>query len=600
MTASDVIDEVLGDLIPWTELREALAAGDIGVWSWDLTTDELSADDTARRLCALPGGGELLAARWLEAIDPTNADSAKAFASAARNGEEPGHLVLTFRDAGGETRWTHLRARRSSGTRARLVGVAIDVTERMLVEGALNATEARLHRAQELGGALAFEWDARSDTVVASPAFKALYEVAPGDPMKLATLLSRIHPQDRFRVEEDLYRLLEFPARYEAELSVVLPSGTVRCILARGETIRDEAGVPSGIAGISMDITARKAAEEELKRSKREARNRFRELRALYQNAPVGLAVLDLDMRFARVNAFLTDLTDLHAEEHVGRLLFEVFPDLRERLEPVLRQVVDTRQPIRNVEVEGATPGQPDKKVWWRMHVYYMSDDYGATPAIGLVAEDVTAQKAAEQTRDLLSRELSHRIKNLFAVVASMVSLSARGNNALMEFARTVRGRIEALGRAHDYVRPIEWGGGSEPRERTLQGLLNGLLEPYRNPEQGAQVNISGDDPAIGPLAATALALSIHEFATNATKYGALSASGGKVEITCGGTPAEFTLDWAESGGPPVGRAPEREGFGTLLARRSVSHDLGGTITADWARDGLKIRIAVPLERLRS
>jgi PAS domain S-box-containing protein len=362
--------------------------------------------------------------------------------------------------------------------------------------------------------------------------------------------------------------------------------------------VRDAEGLPTGIAGINIDITARKEAEEELRRSKRDARTRFREVRALYQNAPVGLALLDLDTRFLRVNEFLTDITGLPAEKHVGRPLFEVLPDLGERLEPVLREVIATQEPVRDVEIEGGTPGHPGRKVWWRMHLYYMSDDYGATPGIGLVAEDVTAQKSAERARDLLGRELSHRIKNLFAVVASMVSLSARGNEALADFARTVRGRIEALGRAHDYVRPAEWGGRSGASPATLWALLDGLLAPYRGAEQGNRVEISGDDHAIGPAAATALALSIHEFATNAMKYGALSVPGGTVRIACRRDPKAFTIAWAEHGGPVIERPPEREGFGTLLAHRSVKHDLGGTIGADWARDGLRIRLSLPLERL--
>jgi two-component sensor histidine kinase len=103
----------------------------------------------------------------------------------------------------------------------------------------------------------------------------------------------------------------------------------------------------------------------------------------------------------------------------------------------------------------------------------------------------------------------------------------------------------------------------------------------------------------IGPSAATALALAIHEFATNAVKYGALSTPGGTVEITCGLHDDTFELIWAERGGTPIDQPPIREGFGTTLARRSIAGELGGAIGAEWAKEGLTLRITGPSERLR-
>src|SRR6185312_10132554 len=110
----------------------------------------------------------------------------------------------------------------------------------------------------------------------------------------------------------------------------------------------------------------------------------------------------------------------------------------------------------RNIEVEGASPRQPDIRISWRAHFYPIKDDQGAVTGVGVVAEDVSAAKRAEEARDLLSRELSHRIKNLFAVVSSLIRLSAQRNEAAQPFADIIRGRIEALGRAHEYIRPHE------------------------------------------------------------------------------------------------------------------------------------------------
>ncbi|HEX8165308.1 MAG TPA: PAS domain S-box protein [Beijerinckiaceae bacterium] len=600
MPALEDINGLTGGPRTDPQLREALSRGGVGLWSWDLTSDRFFADEVTRSLWGLQWRGEVPSERVLDSVHPADAERVRTMAEAARDGDGEADLTFRVRRPTGEVRWTRVRAHVSDSIEGRrLVGVAIDITERMRAESALTATEARLQRAQALGGALPFEWDARTDTIVAAPAFKALYGLSPDEPMSMAVFLSRVHLEDRERVEEDQVRLIAAPGPYESEFRVVLPSGAVRWILSRGESVRDGDGTPSGIAGIAIDITARKAVEEELRQSKREARTRFREVRALYQHAPVGLALLDLDLRFVRVNEFLRDITGLETEEHVGRPLFAILPDLRAALEPVLRQVIATGEPVRNVEVEGGTPRAPDAKVWWRLHVYYLSDDYGATPGIGLVAEDVTAQKRAEHARDLLARELSHRIKNLFAVVASIVSLSARGNDALKDFARTVRARIEALGRAHDYVRPAEWDVGAGGASRTLHGLLDGLLRPYQE-QAPERVRITGDDPAIGSGAATALGLALHEFATNAVKYGALSEPGGAVEIACRGGETTFELVWTERGGPPVSGPPANEGFGSLLARRSITGDLGGTLDMDWAPEGLTLRVTMPAERLEA
>jgi PAS domain S-box-containing protein len=594
------INGLAGGLATDPQLREALSRGGVGLWSWDLSSDRFLADEATRTLWGLQWRGEIPAERILDSVHPADAGRVRTMAEAAREGDDEADIVFRVRRPSGEMRWTRVRAHVSDSIEGRrLVGVAIDITEKMRAESALSATEARLQRAQVLGGAHPFEWDARTDTLVAAPAFKALYGLAPDEPMSLSAFLSRVHPDDRERVEEDQVRLIAAPGPYESEFRVILPNGAVRWILSRGESVRDGDGdgAPSGIAGIAIDITARKEVEEELRQSKREARTRFREVRALYQHAPVGLALLDLDMRFVRVNEFLRDITGLETEEHVGRPVFEVLPDLKEALEPVLWQVAVTKEPVRNVEVEGGTPRAPDAKMWWRLHVYYLSDDYGATPGIGLVAEDVTAQKRAEGARDLLARELSHRIKNLFAVVSSLVSLSARGNDALKDFARTIRGRIEALGRAHDYVRPVEWEAGAGAPSRSLHGLLAELLRPYR--EEGPErVRVAGDDVPIGPSAATALGLALHEFATNAVKYGALSEPEGCVDIACRGGEEMFEFVWTERGGPPVSRPPTAEGFGSLLARRSITGDLGGTLDADWAPEGLTLRVTMPAERL--
>ncbi len=200
------------------------------------------------------------------------------------------------------------------------------------------------------------------------------------------------------------------------------------------------------------------------------------------------------------------------------------------------------------------------------------------------------------EAHELLSRELNHRIQNVFAVVGGLAALTARGNEAAQDFAKQFRGRIEALARANEYVlpRPGEqgvWEG------HTVHGLLRKLLAPYGDHAR-ERFLIEGEDAALGATTATALALIVHEQATNAVKYGALSNEAGRIVVRGERVGDALTLIWEERGGPPVAGPPERQGFGALMTSRTVSGQLGGALVSDWHRDGLTMKLTVPLANL--
>nr|CAD6628268.1 PAS domain S-box protein [Rhizobium sp. TCK]CAD6630244.1 PAS domain S-box protein [arsenite-oxidising bacterium NT-25] len=199
---------------------------------------------------------------------------------------------------------------------------------------------------------------------------------------------------------------------------------------------------------------------------------------------------------------------------------------------------------------------------------------------------DVHDLKVAEEQRELIARELSHRIKNIFAVVSSILTLSARGFPEARDYANAVRARLDALGIAHEYVRPH--GPESRPPEEatTVHGLLRALLKPYDN-SAGARFTIAGCDAHIGTQAATGLSLVIHELATNAVKYGALASPDGHVKIGCDTVTGQFRLRWQELGGPAVMGPPIRTGFGSTLAERVAMANFGARIEREWCREGL-------------
>lgn len=210
---------------------------------------------------------------------------------------------------------------------------------------------------------------------------------------------------------------------------------------------------------------------------------------------------------------------------------------------------------------------------------------------------DIHEEKLAAEHNEILSRELAHRIKNIFAVVCGLISLSARQEPEARGFAGRLVDRIMALGRAHEFARPHSDRSRQQMPGTTLKAMIADLLSPYDLPDQ-PRIAIEGEDIAADDQAATPIALVVHELATNAAKYGALSTEQGRVAITVRGDGDDILLDWSESGGPRLSGAPELTGFGTRLAQMSVEQQLGGSIAREWAADGLKLTLRVPHRRL--
>jgi PAS domain S-box-containing protein len=219
------------------------------------------------------------------------------------------------------------------------------------------------------------------------------------------------------------------------------------------------------------------------------------------------------------------------------------------------------------------------------------------------IARDISERRRAQEQQKLLLREMSHRVKNLFSVANSLVTLSARSARTPQDMAMAVRERLAALTRAQELTRPGLTGTVDEAvQERTLHALIDTIFAPYvkrRSNHQQSMVLV-GPDVSIGANAITNVALVLHEMATNAAKYGALSAPGGTVHIDCSLANDELSLTWKERGGPALDGPPDAEGFGSMLARRIVIDHFGGRISNDWERDGLVVHLSVPVERLNA
>ncbi|MCG6119361.1 MAG: PAS domain-containing protein [Blastomonas sp.] len=206
--------------------------------------------------------------------------------------------------------------------------------------------------------------------------------------------------------------------------------------------------------------------------------------------------------------------------------------------------------------------------------------------------------KMIAEENEVLSRELSHRIKNIFAVINGLISMSARQNPELKPLAAELQDRIAALGRAHEFARPHSEQSRPVSIAATLQGLLTEILVAYPALGEGRLV-ISGDDPAIDDRSATPIALVFHELATNSAKYGALSAETGKVGICIEHTGDDVIVQWTECDGPVIAEEPANIGFGTRLVHLAISQQLAGDIQRHWPAEGLRVDMRISANRLR-
>ncbi|MBW4022060.1 MAG: PAS domain S-box protein [Proteobacteria bacterium] len=208
---------------------------------------------------------------------------------------------------------------------------------------------------------------------------------------------------------------------------------------------------------------------------------------------------------------------------------------------------------------------------------------------------DVTDRRMGEERQRLLMEELAHRVKNTLTVVQAIVSQTLRGSGATPEAREALSTRLLALSNAHDLLMQGQW------REASLKALVEGSARVHAHGEAG-RFRLQGADVMLGSRSALALALVLHELATNAVKYGALSVSQGQVVVSWETVEVEGELwlrfKWREVGGPTV-VPPTRQGFGSRLIERSFGQTLGSTIRLDYAETGVTFTFEAPLAGLQ-
>lgn len=389
---------------------------------------------------------------------------------------------------------------------------------------------------------------------------------------------------------------LRFYAGAVLETRDGLPIGTV-CVL-------DHTPRPQGLTGEQAEVLqalARQVMTQlEHRRLLITLAQREAELERVQEIAGVGGFEVDLSQGFRSLRSpqylRIHGLSPEAARETHEAWLRRIHPEDRERIERHFVEAVQSSDTDYRAEYRIIRPGDGATR-WISASARIERDVNGRAVRLIGAHRDITERKDAEEARELLTRELSHRIKNIFAVVGGLASLTARGNEAARKYADDFLKRLRGLALAHDYVRPHSPSSSHLPSDQTIQGLLRTLLAPYTE-DAHERFTIEGDDARVGEKAATAIALIMHEQATNAVKYGALSTRAGHVTIRLRCEGDTLHLVWQERGGPAIAGPPERSGFGTTMSARTIEGQLGGEIHHEWRPEGLTMCIRAPIGSL--
>jgi PAS domain S-box-containing protein len=364
------------------------------------------------------------------------------------------------------------------------------------------------------------------------------------------------------------------------------PDGTRVPFMPYPNPLYDASGQFIGAVNMLVETTDRRQADELKQR-----------LAGIVQFSDDAIISKNLDGIIQTWNGGAERIFGYTADEAIGQPVTLLFPPDRVDEEPAILSRVRRGERIEHYET--VRRRKDGGLINVSLTVSPIADANGKIVGASKIARDVTERHKAQEQRELHFREMDHRIRNLFSLAQSVVTLSGNAAQTPKEVALVARDRLAALARAHALTLPRRVGGlESNEEHTTLQTLVRTIFEPYEAADLPGRVVISGSDISIAPRVVHGLALALHEFATNSAKYGALSTPDGQIQLMCAETDGHFSLVWTECGGPPVSKEPDVEGFGSQLARATIAGQLGGEFSREWRSDGLIIRLSLPRHRL--
>jgi two-component sensor histidine kinase len=351
---------------------------------------------------------------------------------------------------------------------------------------------------------------------------------------------------------------------------------------AAKSALRDMEGGDRNVSRVEHRLSTEDAVVRNAAGFERQQMVAYKALKAL-ANTEMTLFAQDRELKYVWVFNSKDSWLD---DSIVGRSDHDVLGrQAAEKSEAVKRDVIRTERPA-HFELASSV-GSATR--WFDIRVDVDRDGDDVVGIIGTSLE-ITEQKRREETLKTLLRELSHRSKNLLAIIQSLASQTARHSVTVPEFLVRFRGRIQSLAASQDIVTDADWRGAD------LVSLIAMQVERYA-PDGVGQVQFEGCDVYLSPTASLHVGLALHELAVNAASYGSLSAPGGRVTIGStivdrSGEP-HLELSWQETGGPRV-RADHESRFGTSTLERIVPNSVGGEAVLDYLPDGIRYTLYIP------
>ena len=340
-------------------------------------------------------------------------------------------------------------------------------------------------------------------------------------------------------------------------------------------------------ARLVQDVAERTWADVARAKAEAAARGSEERYRRVFEQTSDLIITSSLDRVVTDCNQSAADAVGMTRDEVIGRSMTEfISPEDWVESTAMLNKKLDeggtTRWDVRVRDRHGEI-------LFWGVNSGLTYDESGQPVGLHVVGRDVTERRRWETHQRLLVGELNHRVKNTLSIVQSLTHQTFRGDKPRREAVAAFEGRLQALAAAHRLLTHENWEAAA------IGDIVREALKPFCD---GARCASGGPRIRLIPQTAVSLTLAIHELATNASKYGALSRAGGRVTIDWRDSDEDWLrLRWTESGGPPVSE-PTSAGFGSRMLKRALAADLGGEVRLNYPSGGLICEIDAPLPDL--
>jgi PAS domain S-box-containing protein len=434
--------------------------------------------------------------------------------------------------------------------------------------------EERLRLSLEAAGLGYWDFDFASSTLVWSDQARKLFGVEPTAPASMALLLSRVHPEDRPRLEEHIAHCAPPEADHvfhHTEFRVVVQNDAIRWLEDQGRVEMNAEGMSVRGFGVIRDITARKNAEEAQAH-----------LAAIVTSSADAIIGKTLDGIITTWNAAAERMFGYSAAEMIGQSIRRLMTADRQAEEEMILARLARSESIEHFEtVRLAKDGRTfDASVT----ISPVRNVEGRIIGAAKIIREISERKQMEQRLHLMLREVNHRAKNMLSLVQAIARQTAARKPE--DFLARFTDRIQALAANQNLLVQNEWRGVD------LEDLVRAQLAHFAD-LVGPKIAVHGPKLRLNATAAQSIGLALHELATNAGKHGALSTNTGRVDIDWGTEGNTFTVSWTEREGPLLS-PPKRRGFGTIVMQEMAESSLDGRVELDYAPAGLTWRLTCP------